>query len=318
MHRMHELAALYKKHPGCARAFVQHEQQGLERCLSWQQDFSTAGLDLLYTSKHLHKQRLLASAIVHLPPDAVLSTLGKDALLWGWFAFDGDCTLPYKERDVLRCADVHVHAWRKAANSWHFISGIQKNYSSLLATYALLDRAHSTNVPLQQRLIAAAKKPFPIEQYSLTWLTTEHDAALGYADFNDKEYNIYLDAPFALTLCKKQPVALAGLMAYSKNVLFIRQLQGLNKLRYDDFGGADRVEHNWALEPFDWRCALVTCVQDVAASLGFSQIGILSAHNNKWVPHQLPFERALKNYDATAKRLHFRQRRDGNWYKKMG
>ncbi len=99
--------------------------------------------------------------------------------------------------------------------------------------------------------------------------------------------------------------------------MMIYQLQGVKpeiKMGWREW----RPTHGGGiLGRFDWRQFMIGCAEQIGRDLGYSEIGIQGARNNKWnLGVGSAFgKRAVAIYDATAERLGYVQKEDGNWYK---
>jgi hypothetical protein len=136
--------------------------------------------------------------------------------------------------------------------------------------------------------------------------------------------DLYLDTPLGFTLnYKGKQNAIAGVSVRSNKVI-LEQIQGVGTKYYDD--GTANVQHARGLVVLDWKKLLVEYVAAWATQEKMDGLIIRSGHNNKWTkkkwdggprkgqPH-LELEKALDAYDATAKRLGFKQQEDENWYR---
>ncbi len=149
------------------------------------------------------------------------------------------------------------------------------------------------------------------QKYSLRFVCGPHTEG-GYPETrcsSRKGYDddIYYDALYNIVLChEEKPIALLS-FEVSDEVVLIKQLQGLTILMQD------RQPIAWTnekLEQLRWERMLVMITEDMIRGLGFEELQIQKAKNNRWINRQYNvdrFERLYMRYDIAAKRMGFRE-----------
>ncbi len=170
-------------------------------------------------------------------------------------------------------------------------------------------------------------------EFALLALNTKYCGAKGYESFYDdteiktasgvvKKFKIYIDTPVSVALMHcGEPKALVSILPISKETIMIYQLQGVKpEVKVGKWRGNWRPTHGGGiLGQFDWKQVMVRCAEQIATDLGYTEMAIQGARNNRWVQFGVAgfAKRAGDIYDATAERLGYMQREEGNWYKRM-
>ncbi len=168
-------------------------------------------------------------------------------------------------------------------------------------------------------------------EFALRTLNTKYCGSNGYDNFYDcseikttsgivKRFKIYLDTPLSIALMHLgEPKALVSILPISKETMMAYQLQGV-KPEIKEGRRNWRFPHGGGiLGRFDWKQVMVRCAEQVATDLGYTEMAIQGARNNKWnfgIGSAFA-KRAGDIYDATAERLGYMQREEGNWYRRI-
>lgn len=180
--------------------------------------------------------------------------------------------------------------------------------------------------------------PERMGEFALRTLNTKYCRSNGYEDFYDylsfrydcsevkttsgivKRFKIYLDTPVSVALMHcGEPKALVSVLPISRETMMIYQLQGVRPEIKEKRQNWRSTHGGGILGRFDWKQVMVGCAEQVATDLGYTEMAIQRARNNQWVRCGAPdfAKRAEVIYDATAERLGYAQREEGNWYKRI-
>ncbi|MFT4310134.1 MAG: hypothetical protein ACMXYC_00720 [Candidatus Woesearchaeota archaeon] len=135
-------------------------------------------------------------------------------------------------------------------------------------------------------------------------------------------YEIFLDTPLAVGLTFKQhPLAVCGFFAHSQDMLFIKQIQGIQRQKIQQ-GYVSPVTPSEGFSLLDFRKTLVGIVEDIALQAGYTTVGIQCGDQNEYTKEHrgkipLDVKRSRNIYDKTAQRLGYSLAQDGNWYKEI-
>ena len=195
-----------------------------------------------------------------------------------------------------------------------------------------------------------------IKKFSLRVLDpTDNYSVQGQYEKNEHPrtslYSMFLDIPFGIAIMheetekvwdretnsvkssgqRKVPVAFCTFSPIDPKKVLIFQLQGVRpkKISCDENGHVTDTQILGSTRSLckldDYKKLLITITGLMCKEAGFSQLGILSGENNKWVYIQdkqhkvqkvhLPLEQAKNAYDVTATRLGFtKDPTDNNFY----
>ncbi len=172
-----------------------------------------------------------------------------------------------------------------------------------------------------------------VSEFALRPLHTKYCGSKGYEEMYGhseiktapgivKKFKIYLDTPASIALMHcGEPKALVSVLPISPSTIMIYQLQGVKpEIKFGKWRSDWRPTHGGGiLGRFDWKKVMVGCAEQVARDLGYTEMAVQGARNNRWTQAGVSgfTKRAGLIYDATAERLGYVQREDGNWYKSL-
>lgn len=175
-----------------------------------------------------------------------------------------------------------------------------------------------------------------INDYALIRLAAEFNECLGGRVYNwqgksDCEtpglfYDLWLDTPagFALTY-KGCPQAIVGVQAKGESELFIKQLQGIRGIRYEEYpekkeGVKRRItgyKSARGLPRLEWRKLGVEVCARLAQQIDFDSVGMITGKKVPSKRCRLSGEAAYQAYDAQAALLGFSPNGDDDWHKPL-
>jgi hypothetical protein len=279
--------------------------------------------------------------LTNLPPQAIIDNYGTEMLAWAAVSATLIKTGEAMVQVLAEQAGYDATLFGKA-KLWNWQrAGSREGGKDILGQYGLLHTVLSgglDEVDLEKVLVNAAHPDVELHKkrlsdYSLLPLRPEEGflGPYGWAKGWHGEtepgvrYKIWLDTPagFALTY-KGKPNAVAAIALSHTHVseLMIHQLQGVRATKLDPTNQRETPIGARGLMPLDWRKAMVGISAELASTRDLEHIGIQAGTNNKWTialpgetePH-LTKQAAAQAYDTPARRLGFRQGKDGNWHK---
>jgi hypothetical protein len=350
------LSELYVRHPFDHDERYWRGKKSLEETIA-----SAADLHLLEDPiqhleelhvKDFHAANDINDALLGLPPEAVIHSLGDEIALWSSLtsSISGDND---KMNKALEEVSGHSAENLEIARGWNWRQerGTSHRIKAVLAQYGLMQSLGSgvvEDIDLPAILHASVREGVElsakrIEDYELIPIETArynsyYDGGSVKGWETDKEkrvaYDTWLDSPSGFGLLYKgMPNAMAGIAMKGLDEVLLHQIQGVQAHRidptqsaYSDGYDLGRISSR-GLAPLDWQKVLVTINEQIAGTLGHEKTGILAAENNVWIkkrmsrdtePH-LPIEKAIQAYDVPAQRLGYTRgtEQKPNWHKTL-
>jgi len=290
-------------------------------------------------------------ALLFLPPQVVIDSLGEEVALWASIASDisgysDDMDATLEEKLGYSMKDIEI------ARGFNYRKQLMReSVPGVLAQYSLMQAVRSdavANIDLPAILQDSAKEGIElsssrVDDYALIPIEAENYNTYydgghikGWDDDEEKGigYSSWIDTPtgFALTY-KGIPNAIAGLAMHSTDTVMIHQLQGVKANRIDPSKSVYSKERvlgkisSRGLMPLDWQKVMVQTAEQVTRTLDIPKAGILASENNVWtkkrfrtdtVPH-ITLEQAANAYDKPAERLGYvrDKTKQNNWKKQL-
>ncbi len=186
--------------------------------------------------------------------------------------------------------------------------------SDLLSSCANVDFEMTPERRSEFALLALNTKYCSAKSYESSYDHAEIKTASGVV----KKFKIYIDTPVSVALMHLgEPKALVSILPVSKETMMIYQLQGVRPEIKEGRRNWRSPHGGGILGQFDWKQVMVGCAEQIGRDLGYTEMAIQGARNNTWVQFGVAgfAKRAGEIYDATAERLGYTQREEGNWYK---
>lgn len=185
-----------------------------------------------------------------------------------------------------------------------------------------LSPEHLSEYRIVGRILPQSKdqdEPVRLYGYDLTWARQPHGKQFA-------KWMPYQDAPLALYLVQKgRPQAVLSFVTEGVDRLYVQQIQGLKGVIIDvadvqvlEDGKVKRVSSR-GLVPILWQELLLSTLASLGKQLGYKEVVIQGAENNRWTkPYtdstiHLPMERALKAYDEVAESLGAFREDNADW-----
>jgi len=282
--------------------------------------------------------------LLTLPPVLVHRAFGEEVL--GWIAFhhlrgeeNFELYLKYcsnvlhldlreldlaKKMSLRRTTRVDSASVLKGLELMKALDGLDEQVEARFCKAQMkLSPEHLAEYTVVGRILPQSKdpeEPIKLYGYDLTWPRQPHGKQFA-------KWMPYHDAPLALYLVQKgRPQAILSFVPEGIDRLYVQQLQGLKgvvvdasyKKLLDKDGKVQRVSSR-GLVPILWQELLLSKLAALGKQLGYKEVVIQGAKNNRWTrlhtdnTIHLPMERALKAYDEVADRLGAYDEDNGDW-----
>jgi hypothetical protein len=257
----------------------------------------------------------LSDLLSGISVEALFKEFGEAPLLWTWLNKTDHLSDAYL-CDIQQSTGRNPHILRRAKSALLDMDTKSRKIETLLGQYAFCQKMEAFDtVAAVTRLegYLRGKKPNK-EEYSLDVLCAENDTSTGFCrKWAHAPYNIYLDSPYALALCRnKEPMVLTGLFHEAPKILGIRQLQGVRQ-RTASHSKVKTTNHPARVR---WEEYFLHVFSIWAKEQGYTTLRIQSASNNDWIKYDpKKLAAGIRRYDETARKNGFSQKEDQNWYK---
>lgn len=299
-------------------------------------------IDVIQLEKMKRKSEL-STILAQLPGDVIATKFGADVLIWIWINYVQSRRIRNKlQEDIELYAGMDGESLQHAQVLEAIVSG-EVAYEHILQNYKLIEarkKGELDREQLKEMLLRARKEneerrlnEKTANAYTISFaepnIMRNHswDKVWKHQQRENRLYEIYLDGAFGFILhYQNEPVAVCTYDTTKARSAIIKQLQGVKPEIVGEKKSDDKKVRGetWALAPLGWTQFFVEYTTAYLQQFGFDEIGILGARNNSWIKrgkksgkHRIEIDFAERRYDATAQRLGFEQREDGDWYKKI-